>query len=886
MSRFFKPTVKSVGLKGRVRMKGATARNDYIKDVLRQDLKHEYHGVLSYRNVRQAKYNRQIALGEHKMGVDALLNLHLLNTHVRGFIIQLDTLNDFICIVGMKFMFEMVDKILQKNPRECVFGYDTTYELGDYYCSVLVFRHPYLSGNPGFPIAFMLHDKRLQKVHNSFMEKMCTVMPTFRTAPFIMIMDREKALKNAVRKSCSKVHVVFCWNHLLKDVELWVRRNKSGISGKQDEYYYRREVKKLLHCNTRENYLHCVDNSVNSWSLTFTQYFARYIDKDIQQNCGRFVLEPLGIYSAESGITNNICESYNHLIKAFLEHREASPDVMVLKAYALQSCCIMELKRWRSDCGEFMAVPGTEGELRSFADSDITLVDTQEVMQAVRSDLDALSQSIKDSGEADTDDVLTQCQSQSHVMDHSYIATGAHANLPEPSMEHSLAVHAYENNRVEHIARMKVFVVQDENGDCHCVRLAPTAMCKCPAPKNCWHILAAKMKAHIYQQVVEPKPKINLTKLSRSGRVQLKKRSGRKEPRPGDIDDTPAVFSQSMNTPTESDPERCKKRNLLTLGRNDKRGVRNSKTGLSVSRAIMVEEGQKQSGTEVTTVMETVATENQGKSNEQWLPNLNLKMVDRDVLTDPEEWLTDRTVESSSQVLGRQYDGMVTGLSCPLMVPLLSPDGTCHYGEPYRLQRAPIRGNHVQIHHNNQGHWVCSARTDDGVVYLCDSLSESNHGQISKSLKIQLAHVYGRPDSNLSVIVPRTMQQNNTHDCGVFAIAQATAFCESVSSGDTRGFYMGNFIRETMREQLLHNLENDHFDGFNTITGAADHGIVKVITIKIECTICSLPPCTGPQGSCDACNKLFHRTCGKRLEMEGLSGMMWLCNTCYSAIEN
>jgi len=47
-------------------------------------------------------------------------------------------------------------------------SYDTTFNLGDCYVSILVMRDTDILGDPIFPVLFMVHEKKLLKTHELF----------------------------------------------------------------------------------------------------------------------------------------------------------------------------------------------------------------------------------------------------------------------------------------------------------------------------------------------------------------------------------------------------------------------------------------------------------------------------------------------------------------------------------------------------------------------------------------------------------------------------------------------------------------------------------------------------------------------------------------------
>ena len=58
--------------------------------------------------------------------------------------------------------------VLLDTKSGTLLGYDTTFKHGDFYVSVLVFRHAMFNESPVIPVAFPIHDRKFQKVHERF----------------------------------------------------------------------------------------------------------------------------------------------------------------------------------------------------------------------------------------------------------------------------------------------------------------------------------------------------------------------------------------------------------------------------------------------------------------------------------------------------------------------------------------------------------------------------------------------------------------------------------------------------------------------------------------------------------------------------------------------
>jgi hypothetical protein len=58
-----------------------------------------------------------------------------------------------------------VNNVLNVNHNRTLFSYDTTFNIGDFYMSPLVCRHPLFKNEPSFPIAFLFHETKTAPTH-------------------------------------------------------------------------------------------------------------------------------------------------------------------------------------------------------------------------------------------------------------------------------------------------------------------------------------------------------------------------------------------------------------------------------------------------------------------------------------------------------------------------------------------------------------------------------------------------------------------------------------------------------------------------------------------------------------------------------------------------
>ena len=91
--------------------------------------------------------------------------------HLEGFVSEITVFPDLMTVFALPEIVKTFTEILQSNASTPVLlVYDTTFILGDFYISPLVFRHVLFEGTPWIPLAFLIHDRKLQKCHNRLFE--------------------------------------------------------------------------------------------------------------------------------------------------------------------------------------------------------------------------------------------------------------------------------------------------------------------------------------------------------------------------------------------------------------------------------------------------------------------------------------------------------------------------------------------------------------------------------------------------------------------------------------------------------------------------------------------------------------------------------------------
>lgn len=176
----------------------------------------DHHGILNPRNLRQVINHQALSREKGKLSKDDIYNLIQLAHHLDGFVAEITVYPDLLTIFALPEIMDTFIELLQSNADSPIcLVYDTTFNLGDFYVSPLVFRHVLFENTPWIPLAFLIHDRKLQKCHNRLFEFLAERVPILKTKKIPFITDREPALTKAVERFFPNIQVLHCWNHLI-----------------------------------------------------------------------------------------------------------------------------------------------------------------------------------------------------------------------------------------------------------------------------------------------------------------------------------------------------------------------------------------------------------------------------------------------------------------------------------------------------------------------------------------------------------------------------------------------------------------------------------------------------------------------------------------------
>lgn len=220
-----------------------------------------------------------------------------------------------------------------------------------------------------------------------------------------------------------------------------------------------------------------------------------------------------GMFDPYSGITNNLSESMNAVLKRENDWKELPVDLLALGFYYIQNFENYEILRGRSGLGNYHLkaelkrafIPPSDlilpkrvvcpDEVIEYLKKERPLHQVEKLIPDTPSDN---KQEIVDTTPVNTETSSTSIQDDNTVSNKEYDETVNQApviHLPvfnNDSSQQSLARFIVENNLITLVPQQGAFIVNGQKGK-YCVTLFPKETCQCVSTSTCYHILAAKM---------------------------------------------------------------------------------------------------------------------------------------------------------------------------------------------------------------------------------------------------------------------------------------------------------------------------------------------------------------------------------------------------------
>ncbi len=221
-----------------------------------------------------------------------------------------------------------VDQVLLEEFIECCriaqqlgfkvnVQYDTTFNLTDYYVSILSWVHPFLVNakgifsffligtcvyfkslfligrSPPIPLFYFFHQRKFTETHQAFFNFFSEKVGSMCRHIF-NITDCEDAMRTAIKTCLAKYEIVVisCWLHLGKAIERWLHVH----GGRTDVGYYVTSFREIMLQNTKENFDLVLAEKSSVWDGKFLEYFNKNILTDIDSIAKYKIIEHVGHY--------------------------------------------------------------------------------------------------------------------------------------------------------------------------------------------------------------------------------------------------------------------------------------------------------------------------------------------------------------------------------------------------------------------------------------------------------------------------------------------------------------------------------------------------------------------------------------------------------------
>ncbi|KAF6215694.1 hypothetical protein GE061_000025 [Apolygus lucorum] len=306
--------------------------------------------VLLPRNVKQVKNTVYQERLRRLVSQDDVYALYLLAHHETSYVRRLQLSPEFMCTLYSDTIKKEYDRI--RNIDTITLYYVTTFNLGDFYVSPLVMRHELFKQCPSIPLAYHVHEAKTTTTHESFFRVLNEQGWDMKNR--IIVTDRESSIRKGIRQAIPTMRNLVCWNHIQQDVKNWVLKSLNNTP--DDVKVYVSHVWDLLDSNSESEQTNKLEKMSSQWSAPFLQYFNQHLKRDVKNNA-KWVLEELGVYTPQSGITINPSESVNALLKRLLDNQEVLLQSLVLSLFNLDLSFCTEILRGLCGHGDYSLKP-------------------------------------------------------------------------------------------------------------------------------------------------------------------------------------------------------------------------------------------------------------------------------------------------------------------------------------------------------------------------------------------------------------------------------------------------------------------------------------------------------------------------------------------------
>ena len=461
----------------------------------------------------QVKNFRDAQSRQLRISHDALFNLYQLSFQL-SFPNRRGDSKDFISYISIHPrilvhllphpVLESLEQLVKIQNKPTLLHYDTAFNVGDYYVSILSFRHSLFREEPIIP-CFLLHSRRYQSEHKDFIEAITAIVRSLQTKHVNLVSDREFKFGDLFPVG-SHLH---CWNHFISDVRWYLRHNTDCTP---------KEVNIIMNCfrdimlsETEEDLDNDWEEMKNSEVLRkhdkVCHYFQTNILPSFKSHAAIWTLKFAGVSDAEKGLTNNASESINAVLRRLQQWKQVPADVIVTSLYHLCVFYCREIERSVHQCCQWSVK-----DEYNYLKREPSLIPYMDVAPNPEDNVEVVRKGVAVT--VQVDDVRSLSGS-----------------VPADS-EVMLARAALANQRVKLVEDGSWVVTESDRLSACAVRLFPKETCSCASTRTCHHIMACRLMLGLS---VEVSGKANLSEMRRKDRQKKERPDGKKRPRKCDF---------------------------------------------------------------------------------------------------------------------------------------------------------------------------------------------------------------------------------------------------------------------------------------------------------------------------------------------------------------
>lgn len=169
------------------------------------------------RNLEQVRNAQKLVRNKGRMSRDALYNLHEL-AYDTQFVKHITTFPDLAVYVYHTDAVTQFKTVVAKcvaDDISMILSYDTTFQLGDFFVSPLVFQDMRFNPPPTVPLAYLIHERKTKSVHEEFFRHVYKLLPGLDGCERVFfVTDNEAAIVSSIRETFRCTSTFLCWNHL------------------------------------------------------------------------------------------------------------------------------------------------------------------------------------------------------------------------------------------------------------------------------------------------------------------------------------------------------------------------------------------------------------------------------------------------------------------------------------------------------------------------------------------------------------------------------------------------------------------------------------------------------------------------------------------------